>query len=60
MKHFAWDPEKNAKLERERGLGFEAVVFHIERGEVLDILEHPNKEKTIIPSRKATRTYLRS
>jgi len=64
-------------------------VFHIERGHVLDILEHPNQEryrgqrifvvrredyvylipfvedetsvflKTIIPSRKATKQYLR-
>ncbi len=65
------------------------VRIHIERGDVLDILEHPNQEKyegqrvlivrvedyaylvpvieaenevalkTIIPSRKATRRYLR-
>lgn len=90
MKYFSWDPEKSAKLEQERGITFEAVVFHIERGDILDILEHPNQEryggqrmfvvaienyaylvpfvetdtevflKTIIPSRKATRKYLRS
>ncbi len=89
MKCFSWDPEKSAILEQERGVTFEAVVFHIERGDVLDILEHPNQEryggqrmfvvaiddyaylvpfvetdtevflKTIIPSRKATRKYLR-
>ena len=65
------------------------MVFHIERGDLLDILEHPNQErypgqrifvlhiggyaylvrfvesetevflKTVIPSRKATDTYLR-
>ena len=76
-------------LKQERGLSFEAVVFQIERGDVLDILEHPNHDrypgqrifivdingyahlvpfveeehevflKTIIPSRKATNTYLR-
>ncbi|HEU0021009.1 MAG TPA: toxin [Dehalococcoidia bacterium] len=89
MKHFSWNAEKNDMLKQERGLSFEAVVFQIERGDVLDILEHPNHDrypgqrifivdingyahlvpfveeehevflKTIIPSRKATNTYLR-
>lgn len=30
---------------RERGVSFEAVVFHIERGDLLDVLEHPNPER---------------
>jgi hypothetical protein len=38
MKYFAWNPEKNERLKQERGVGFEAVVFHIERGDLLDIL----------------------
>jgi len=89
VKHFSWNAEKNDMLKQERGLSFEAVVFQIERGDVLDILEHPNHDrypgqrifivdingyahlvpfveeehevflKTIIPSRKATNTYLR-
>jgi hypothetical protein len=89
MKYFTWNPEKNARLKRERGVSFEAVVFHIEGGDLLDILRHPNQAryagqrifvvniedyaylvpfvesegevflKTIIPSRKATNTYLR-
>ncbi len=42
MKYFAWDDAKNAKLRNERGIGFEDAVFHIERGDLLDILEHPN------------------
>jgi hypothetical protein len=25
-----------------RGIGFEEIVFHIERGDPLDIVEHPN------------------
>ena len=88
VKYFAWDDAKNEKLKRERGIGFEEIVFHIERGDLLDVLEHPNQDryagqrifvvqrdayvylvpfeedarlvvlKTIIPSRKATRTYL--
>ncbi len=70
-------------------MSFEEVVFHIERGHVLDIVEHRNQErypgqrvlvvniddyaylvpfvesevdlflKTVIPSRKATDTYLK-
>ena len=42
MKYFDWDDAKNAKLRAERGIGFEEIVFHIERGDLLDILEHPN------------------
>ena len=36
---------KNAKLKADRGIGFEDVVFHIERGHLLDILEHPNPDR---------------
>jgi uncharacterized DUF497 family protein len=42
MKRFVWSDEKNALLQETRGVSFEAVVFHIERGDVLDILGHPN------------------
>ena len=45
MKYFAWDDAKNEKLKGERGIGFEDIVFHIERGDVLDILEHPNRAR---------------
>ena len=45
VKYFAWDPEKNEKLKMERGISFEEIVFHVERGDILDILEHPNQEK---------------
>jgi uncharacterized DUF497 family protein len=45
VKHFDWDDAKNAKLRAERGIGFEDVVFHIERGDLLDILEHPNPSR---------------
>ncbi len=89
MKPFRWDPEKNAQLKRERQISFERVVLHIEQGDLLDILEHPNPQKypgqrllivqiegyvfvvpsieedasiflkTIFPSRKLTKHYLR-
>ena len=45
MKYFTWDTGKNEKLRAERGISFEEIVFHIEQGDVLDILEHPNQEK---------------
>ena len=45
MKYFDSDDAKNAKLRAERGIGFEDVVFHIERGDLLDVLEHPNRER---------------
>jgi hypothetical protein len=45
VKYFDWDDAKNAKLRTERGIGFEDIVFHIERGDLLDILEHPNPNR---------------
>ncbi|HEX5838677.1 MAG TPA: hypothetical protein VFY26_12665 [Anaerolineales bacterium] len=89
MKYFSWNIEKNELLKEERQISFEEVVFYIEMGFLLDVLEHPNQEKykgqkifvvqmddyvylvpfiedeqevflkTIIPSRKATRKYLK-
>jgi len=89
MKYFSWDSEKNEKLKSERNISFEEIVYYIEKGQVLDILEHSNKKKypnqfmfvisvedyvylvpfvereneiflkTIIPSRKATKQYLK-
>ena len=86
---FDWNIEKNDELKEKRNISFEIVVVQIENGNILDILEHPNKEKyanqkvyvieiddyaylvpfvkdgdkiflkTIIPSRKATKKYLR-
>ncbi len=43
MKHYAWNADKNERLKRERGISFEEVVFHVEVGDLLDILEHPNQ-----------------
>lgn len=89
MSDFDWNDEKNEFLKNARGVSFEEVVFHIQNGDVLDIIKHSNaarypkqnilvlniegyvhlvpyvKEhgvrflKTIIPSRKATREYLK-
>jgi len=89
MKYFSWNEEKNELLKIERRIAFEDIVFYIEKGFLLDVLEHPNQEKykgqnifvvqiddyvylvpfieneheiflkTIIPSRKATKQYLK-
>jgi uncharacterized DUF497 family protein len=45
LKYFTWDNAKNEKLKIERGISFEEIVFQIERGDILDIIEHPNQER---------------
>lgn len=89
MKPFRWSAEKDDQLRTERGISFEAITVAVDAGGLLDVLDHPNREryrqqrllvvasdeyvylvpfveeeeylflKTIIPSRKATRHYLR-
>lgn len=89
MKIFSWNDEKNTVLKAIRQVSFEEIVFYIEMGCLIDVLEHPNQGKnkgqkifvvqvddyvylvpfvetddqvflkTIIPSRKATRKYLK-
>jgi uncharacterized DUF497 family protein len=44
MKIFNWKEEKNNKIKKERGISFEEIVFAILNDQLLDILEHPNKE----------------
>ncbi len=45
MKYFDWNEEKNEILKNTRDISFEIIVIQIERGKILDILEHPNKNK---------------
>lgn len=45
MKLFDWDDAKNERLKTDRGIGFEDIVFHIERGDLLDVIEHPNRDR---------------
>jgi uncharacterized DUF497 family protein len=42
---FDWNEEKNSQLKKERNIGFERIILAIEEGCILDVLEHPNKEK---------------
>jgi hypothetical protein len=39
---FAWDAEKNAKLQSEREFGFEDIVAAVEVGGLLDDVSNPN------------------
>jgi hypothetical protein len=45
MNYYKWDFQKNEKLKVERGISFEQIVMHIERGDVLDLVVHPNQER---------------
>jgi len=45
MIYYKWNHEKNEKLKAERGVGFERIILHIERGDLLDVIEHPNRLK---------------
>ncbi len=45
MNIFRWDNDKNERLKNDRGVCFEQVVILMERGEILDTIEHPNRNK---------------
>lgn len=43
--YFDWNEEKNKILKLEREVGFEDVLLAIEAGNLLDIIEHPQKTR---------------
>lgn len=43
-KRIDWDPEKNLKLQEERGLSFERIHAAIEAGHLLEIIPHSNQK----------------
>ncbi len=45
MDHYKWNKEKHERFKIERGMSFEQITMHIGRGDVLDIVAHPNQEK---------------
>jgi len=45
MKTHGWDNAKNIILKNERGVSFEDILYYIESGKVLAIVEHPNQER---------------
>lgn len=44
MKCYNWNRAKNDVLKVTRGISFEEIVFHIEKGDELDVYPHPNQE----------------
>ena len=45
LDYYRWNYEKNLKLKAERGISFEQVAMHIERGDVLDVVQHANQKR---------------
>ena len=45
MEYYKWNTEKNEILKTERAISFEQITMHIERGDLLDIVAHPNQSK---------------
>ena len=42
---FEWDPEKNEWLKENRGLSFEEIIFHLSKGDLWKVADHPDQEK---------------
>jgi uncharacterized DUF497 family protein len=45
MNSYRWDNEKNEQLKKQRGIGFEQIVMHVDRGDMIEIVDHPNSVK---------------
>jgi uncharacterized DUF497 family protein len=42
---YNWDDEKNSILKKQRGISFEEIVVAILDNQILDVLEHPNRQQ---------------
>ena len=42
---YDWNQEKNEQLVAQRRISFERVVFAIEQGGLVDVLNHPNQQR---------------
>jgi uncharacterized DUF497 family protein len=42
MKIYNWNSDKNQELIVARNISFEEMIFHIEHGDLLDDIAHPN------------------
>ncbi len=40
-----WNEEKNKVLEELRGVTFEQIVMHIQKGDLLGVKDHPNQDR---------------
>jgi len=41
---YEWDPWKNEWLKIGRGISFEKIIFHLARGDVWKLADHPDQE----------------
>jgi hypothetical protein len=41
---YEWDPKKNEMLKAEKNISFETIVFHLSRGDVWKLADHPDQE----------------
>ena len=41
---YEWDPQKNNWLKEKRKISFEQVIFHLSRGDVWKIADHPDQK----------------
>jgi len=45
MKYINWNSAKSLKLKESRGIGFEDIVYYIEKGDILADYLHPNQKR---------------
>lgn len=45
MLEYTWSETKNEWLKEERGISFEQVLYHINSGDLLDNVRHPNRRR---------------
>lgn len=45
MNYFAWDEDKNNLLKETRNISFEDIVLSLSNIKLLEVVEHPNKQK---------------
>ena len=42
---YDWNPDKNEWLKKYRNVSFEQIIFHLSRGDVWMIADHPDQKK---------------
>lgn len=41
---YEWSPEKNEWLKVERNISFEKIIFHLSKGDIWKIADHPDQK----------------
>ena len=45
MDNYRFNEEKDRLLKTQRGFGFKTIIKHIEKGNVVKVINNPNKQK---------------